>query len=52
MATSMGIMTMMIHAPSAAFVMATMISTMPVTMAPKPLIVALDRQPGSRSLRQ
>ncbi len=31
---------------------ATMISTMPVTTAPKPLIIALVFQPGSCVLRQ
>jgi hypothetical protein len=50
--TSTGIMTMMIHAPSAAFVIATMTSTTPVTIAPNPLIAALLRHPGSRSRRQ
>ena len=33
-----------------ALVVATMISTMPVTSAPKPLIAALVRQPGVRSV--
>ena len=43
---------MMIHAPSAAFVVATMTRTIAVTMAPNPLMAALVRQPGSRILRQ
>ncbi len=43
---------MMIHAPSAAFVLATITSTIAVTTAPIPLTTALVRQPGSRSLRQ
>jgi hypothetical protein len=38
---------MMIHAPSAAFVIATITSTTPVTTAPKPLITALDLHPPS-----
>ena len=46
MTTSVGIITRMIQAPSAAFVVATMISTIPVTSAPKPLMAALVRQPG------
>ena len=45
-----GISRRTIHAPSSVFVTATMISTMPVTIAPKPLIAALVFQPGSRSL--
>ena len=43
---------MMIHAPSAAFVVATMPRTIAVTMAPNPLMAALVRQPASRVLRQ
>jgi hypothetical protein len=34
---------MMIHAPSAAFVVATMPRTIAVTMAPNPLMTALVR---------
>ena len=40
----------MIQAPSCAFVTATTISTTPVTSAPTPLMAALVRQPGPRSL--
>ena len=43
---------MMIHAPSAAFVVATITRTIPVTIAPNPLIAALVRQPVPRSVRQ
>src|SRR4051812_18631251 len=41
-----------IHAPSSVFVTVTMISTTPVTTAPKPLTAALDRHPGERVRRQ
>jgi len=51
-ATWIGISRMMIQAPSCTFVYATTSSTMPVTIAPTPLIVALLRQPGVRSARQ
>ena len=43
---------MMIHAPSAALVIATMTRTMAVTSAPKPFTNALERQPGPRVWRQ
>ena len=48
----MGIITSTIHAPSNALVVATMISTIPVTTAPKPLMAALVRQPGVLNFRQ
>jgi hypothetical protein len=43
---------MMIHAPSSAFVVATMQSTTNVATAPMPLMSAPERQPGSRRRRQ
>jgi hypothetical protein len=41
-----------IQAPSSVFVTATMIRTMPVTLAPNPLTAALVFQPGCRVFRQ
>ena len=41
-----------IHAPSSVFVTATMTRTMPVTIAPNPLIAALDFQPSVFFWRQ
>jgi hypothetical protein len=41
-----------IQAPSSVFVAATMMSTTPVTRAPKPLMSALVREPFSFERRQ
>ena len=43
---------MMSHAPSAAFVTATITRTTPVTSAPNPFTNALVRQPGPPTRRQ
>ena len=43
---------MTIQGPSCDFVTATMIKTIAVTVAPKPLIAALERQPGVLNDRQ